>query len=347
VPPQIVMDMLPPGVMQHTFDITIQAPNAAKFTTPAVLTMPNVFNAAPGTQLDILSFDHTTGRLVIDGTGTVSADGQTVTSDPGTGVTAPGWHGMAPPGDEGFGGGPPSCGGPPPNPNAPTSPDNPQLGPGDTKNELNPTSESLNVSVSNAESAASSQGDGADPEWSITAPKEKSDPNQPPSNSPNVCVMPGAPPPRPPQPGQPYEEMTVLVDGPLKDIANPIDGSVPLQSGSYIVNADSSSTTVKFGYTLKSEQELKDSSIINTDLNNDQFYEAAVTVTIDKFDGTNHHWTIEHDYPNVWINAVDPIDGNAYAAFFKTNSTITRDKTVDLHTGKDELITFDSQDPAF
>ena len=26
VPPSLVMDMLPPGVMQHTFDITIQAP---------------------------------------------------------------------------------------------------------------------------------------------------------------------------------------------------------------------------------------------------------------------------------------------------------------------------------
>ena len=44
---------------------------------------PNVFNAAPGTKLDFLSFDHTTGRLVIDGTATVSAQEMTdaVTSD--------------------------------------------------------------------------------------------------------------------------------------------------------------------------------------------------------------------------------------------------------------------------
>ncbi len=48
VPPQIVMDMLPPGVMQHTFDITIQAPGVTTFSTPASLTFPNVFNAAPG-----------------------------------------------------------------------------------------------------------------------------------------------------------------------------------------------------------------------------------------------------------------------------------------------------------
>ncbi|MHA4866064.1 Ig-like domain-containing protein [Duganella sp. PWIR1] len=98
VPPELVRDMLPPGVLQHTFDITIQAPGVAAFSTPVEITFPNVFNAAPGTKLNILSFDHTTGRLVINGTGTVSADGLTVVSDPGAGVRAPGWHGMTPPG---------------------------------------------------------------------------------------------------------------------------------------------------------------------------------------------------------------------------------------------------------
>ena len=33
----------------------------------------------PGTKLNFLSFDHTTGRLVIEGTATVSADGKYVT----------------------------------------------------------------------------------------------------------------------------------------------------------------------------------------------------------------------------------------------------------------------------
>jgi hypothetical protein len=87
VPSQMVMDMLPQGVLQHTFDITVQAPGIATFSTPAPLTFPNVFNATPGTKLDFLSFDHTTGRLVIEGTATVSADGATVRTDPGTGVT--------------------------------------------------------------------------------------------------------------------------------------------------------------------------------------------------------------------------------------------------------------------
>ena len=98
VPPELVRDMLPPGVLQHTFDITIQAPGVATFAEPVQITFPNVFNAAPGTKLNILSFDHTTGMLVINGTGTVSADGLTVVSDPDSGIRAPGWHGMTPPG---------------------------------------------------------------------------------------------------------------------------------------------------------------------------------------------------------------------------------------------------------
>ena len=95
VPPELVRDMLPPGLLQHTFDITVQAMGAATFSTPARMTFPNVFNASPGTKLNFLSFDHTTGRLVVDGTGTVSDDGLFVTTDPGTGVTHPGWHGMS------------------------------------------------------------------------------------------------------------------------------------------------------------------------------------------------------------------------------------------------------------
>ena len=87
VPSELVRDMLPPGVLQHTFDITVQAPGIATFSTPAPMTFPNVFNATPGTQLNFLSFDHTTGRLVIEGTARVSPDGLSVTTDPGTGVT--------------------------------------------------------------------------------------------------------------------------------------------------------------------------------------------------------------------------------------------------------------------
>ena len=98
VPPELVVDMLPPGVLQHTFDITVQAPGVATFSDPAPMTFPNVFDAPPGSQLNFLSFDHTTGRLVIEGTATVSDDGQTVATDPGAGITTPGWHGVTPQG---------------------------------------------------------------------------------------------------------------------------------------------------------------------------------------------------------------------------------------------------------
>jgi hypothetical protein len=49
VPPELVDGMLPPGILQHTFDITVQAMGIATFSTPVPLTFPNVFNAAPGT----------------------------------------------------------------------------------------------------------------------------------------------------------------------------------------------------------------------------------------------------------------------------------------------------------
>jgi hypothetical protein len=103
VPPEMVREMLPAGLLQHTFDITVQAPGISNFSTPAKMTFPNVFNAAPGTKLNFLSFDHTTGRLIIEGTATVSADGLTVTTDPDTGITHPGWHGLTPPGSRGEG----------------------------------------------------------------------------------------------------------------------------------------------------------------------------------------------------------------------------------------------------
>ena len=94
VPASLVRDMLPPGVVNHSFDFTIQAPGTSVFTEEVQLTLPNTFGLAPGSKTNVLSFDHTTGRLVINGTATVSADGLTVTTDPGSGVKAPGWHGI-------------------------------------------------------------------------------------------------------------------------------------------------------------------------------------------------------------------------------------------------------------
>jgi hypothetical protein len=95
VPTALIKDMLPTGVPQPIITITVQAPGVATFSTPVALTFPNVYNAAPGTKLNFISFDHTTGRLEIEGTATVSADGLSVVTDPGVGVTHPGWHFVA------------------------------------------------------------------------------------------------------------------------------------------------------------------------------------------------------------------------------------------------------------
>jgi hypothetical protein len=84
---ELVRDMLPPGVLQHTFDITIQAPGVAAFASRCRSPSRTSSTRRRATKLNILSFDHTTGRLVINGTGTVSADGLTVVVwDSGAGV---------------------------------------------------------------------------------------------------------------------------------------------------------------------------------------------------------------------------------------------------------------------
>jgi hypothetical protein len=100
VPRDTIKDMLPVGLSQHSFDLTIQAPGLSSFTTPATLTLPNIFNLPPGSNANLLTFDYTTGRLEVDGTCTVSADGKTVTTDPGSGVTKIGWHSLTPAGSQ-------------------------------------------------------------------------------------------------------------------------------------------------------------------------------------------------------------------------------------------------------
>jgi hypothetical protein len=92
VPPELIRGMLPQGVSEPPFTITVQAPGVVSFTTPVQLTYPNVDGSAPGTKLLFISFDHATGRLVVDGTATVSPDGKMAVTDPDSGLTHPGWH---------------------------------------------------------------------------------------------------------------------------------------------------------------------------------------------------------------------------------------------------------------
>ncbi|MFV0383540.1 Ig-like domain-containing protein, partial [Paracoccus sp. (in: a-proteobacteria)] len=209
VPPELVMDMLPDGIMQHTFDLTIQAPDAAVFTTPAELTLPNVFEAAPGTKLNLLSFDHTTGRLVIEGTATVSADGKTVTTDPGTGITKPGWHGMTPPGGCGGDGGPPK------------QPEEPK--PEDTTEELAP------------EIVALIFNEGAGFSWERTwTAKEELEDTPPPPPGEDECAPPA--PPGDTDQHQPDLKVKITIDGPLGDFLKK-SGDLKLQNTEFVLRA--------------------------------------------------------------------------------------------------------------
>jgi len=49
--------MLPPNAMQPQFIVTIQ-PHGARFDPPAKLTLPNVDGHAPGSEVEMYSYDH-------------------------------------------------------------------------------------------------------------------------------------------------------------------------------------------------------------------------------------------------------------------------------------------------
>ncbi len=87
--------MVPPQGSSFMLAWTIQPPGV-KFDPPARIAIPN-FGDAPGTVVDIYSFDHDLGEFVSIGTATVSDDGSQLVSDSGFGVVKTGWHGCLPP----------------------------------------------------------------------------------------------------------------------------------------------------------------------------------------------------------------------------------------------------------
>jgi hypothetical protein len=295
VPASLVMDMLPPGLMQHTFDITIQAPGGSVFTQPATLTMPNVFGAAPGTKLDILSFDHTTGRLVIDGTGTVSADGQTVTSDPGSGVTAPGWHGMTPPG--GCGG----SGGPPPQPIPPDP--------------------SEQVIISPPLSLGLITGDAAGQVlYSQTFNAPPANPNAPPLPPIPGCNVPQH---NPSNNQQPFKNVTIQIDGPLAQFAKQT-GDLALVSQSFTLSPGSAPHT--FSFNAQSYADMFGVGGFKN-LTRDQLYGSTITITvIDQLANGDRVRTVKTYDLDRWVDVVDANQANKLAgntaAFFRTDTSV-------------------------
>jgi trimeric autotransporter adhesin len=86
---------LPDGV-SYPFAWTMQ-PGGSTFNPPVRVELPNLVAQAPGAVCYFSSFDHSTGRFEIFGTGAVTNDGSQIVSDPDSGLTLAGWGAPLPP----------------------------------------------------------------------------------------------------------------------------------------------------------------------------------------------------------------------------------------------------------
>jgi YD repeat-containing protein len=108
VPPDRLPEPLPPG-LDFPLVITVQTDGALNLSEPAPVCFPNLPDPntgellPPGAKTALWSFNHDVGRWEIQGSMTVTADGQYACSDPGVGIRQPGWHGIFP-GTSGEGG---------------------------------------------------------------------------------------------------------------------------------------------------------------------------------------------------------------------------------------------------
>jgi len=88
--------MPPPGGILFIPPAWTIQPIGTTFSPPAEITLPNN-GSAPGTIVDIFSFDHDLFVFTKVGQGTVSEDGLNIISDSGFGITHAGWGGGGPP----------------------------------------------------------------------------------------------------------------------------------------------------------------------------------------------------------------------------------------------------------
>ena len=93
---ELLPNILPPGIEQEAFMISIQAPGVSHFSSTMPISFPNLFDSPPGSSLHFVRFDSIAGQMVVEGSATVSDDGQSVRTDTGVGITRPGWHGLVP-----------------------------------------------------------------------------------------------------------------------------------------------------------------------------------------------------------------------------------------------------------
>lgn len=114
----VASDRLPeqlPAGLNHALDISIQTSGPQNFTGLVPAKFPNLPDPITGQKLPpsaktaLWSFNHDTGRWEMQGSMTISEDGNFAVTDPGVGIRQPGWHGTSP-GSSG-GGGPGGGGG--------------------------------------------------------------------------------------------------------------------------------------------------------------------------------------------------------------------------------------------
>jgi hypothetical protein len=323
VPAELVRDMLPPGVLQHTFDITVQAPGISNLSAPAPMTFPNVFDAAPGSQLNFLSFDHTTGRLVIEGTATVSPDGRSARTDPGTGITHPGWHGVTPPGTCGGSGGLPPL--PPPPPSTTIHP--PIVG----RTILEDT-----ITLDDQVSPHF-------PRLTWTAPPPVAGPSA--NFLPPGCLVPQ----RSNQQFQPYLAVSIEIDGALNQFMRRT-GSLDLVSQAFLLPAGSGQRKT-FEALPRTYREMFGFNGYQ-ELTRDQLYGAKVKVTeVQRMADGTFKSDIYTYLIYRWVDALEPISSLGLrnrALFFRTNVNFgPREKNVDLFLPVGVQTDFVDSDPEF
>ncbi len=109
VPPDRLPTPLPEG-LNFPLVITVQTDGPLNLDVPAAVRFPNLpdpvtgLKLGPGEKSALWSYDHDSGRWELQGSVTVTADGNFVESDPGVGIRQPGWHGITP-GNSGSDGG--------------------------------------------------------------------------------------------------------------------------------------------------------------------------------------------------------------------------------------------------
>lgn len=100
VSPSRLPEPLPLG-LEHILDISVQTDGAQNFDQPLPVRFPNLpdpktgLRLPPGARTALWSYDHDLGRWEVQGSMTVTADGNFIESDPGEGVRQPGWHGVS------------------------------------------------------------------------------------------------------------------------------------------------------------------------------------------------------------------------------------------------------------